>query len=228
MRKKKRRCTDHRGWFQTAGTSDPGLNGDNVVIVNNYYKEKKKGDEVVVFGGGLAGCECAIHLGMEGKKVRIVEMRDVLAPDANVKTQTTSSEKKSTNTRKFTGYKGLGVTKKVYGVRIKEGKRFWFPEAPSSVPWARNPEPTLWMSFVTARHMAVIGDQAGFHHHQCSILGLSRGAGYLISGREISDLYERTEKMFPNFFMGRRRHGNQCEGAYNGTAKGLSIRRFPH
>ena len=64
----------------------PGLNGDNVVVVNNYYLEKDKvGDEVVVMGGGLAGCECAIHLGMEGKKVHLVEMRDVLAPDANVR-----------------------------------------------------------------------------------------------------------------------------------------------
>lgn len=24
---------------------------------------------MVVFGGGIAGCECAIHLGMEGKEV---------------------------------------------------------------------------------------------------------------------------------------------------------------
>ena len=47
----------------------PGLDGKNVVVVNNYYLEKEKvSDEVVVFGGGLAGCECAIHLGMEGKR----------------------------------------------------------------------------------------------------------------------------------------------------------------
>ena len=39
----------------------------------------------MVMGGGLAGCECAIHLAMEGKKVRPVEMRDELAPDANVR-----------------------------------------------------------------------------------------------------------------------------------------------
>lgn len=59
----------------------PGLQGDNVVIVNNYYLEKEKvGKNVVVFGGGLAGCECAIHLGMEGKNVHLVEMRDELAP----------------------------------------------------------------------------------------------------------------------------------------------------
>ena len=64
----------------------PGLDGGNVVIVNNYYLEKDKvGNEVVVMGGGLAGCECAIHLGMEGRKVHLVEMRDTLAPDANVR-----------------------------------------------------------------------------------------------------------------------------------------------
>lgn len=63
-----------------------GLDGENVIIVNNYYKEKEKcKDHVVVFGGGLAGCECAIHLGMEGKQVELVEMRDELAPDANVR-----------------------------------------------------------------------------------------------------------------------------------------------
>ena len=64
----------------------PGLKGDNVVVVNNYYLEKDKvTDDVVVFGGGLAGCECAVHLGMEGKNVHLVEMRDQLAPDANVR-----------------------------------------------------------------------------------------------------------------------------------------------
>lgn len=64
----------------------PGIDGENVVVVNNYYIEKDKvGDMVVVMGGGLAGCECAIHLGMEGKTVHLVEMRDTLAPDANVR-----------------------------------------------------------------------------------------------------------------------------------------------
>ena len=66
----------------------PGLNGDNVVVVNDYYLEKEKledAKEVVVFGGGLAGCETAIHLAQEGKTVHLVEMRDDLAPDANVR-----------------------------------------------------------------------------------------------------------------------------------------------
>ena len=63
-----------------------GLDGDNVIIVNDYYKHVDEvSDDVVVFGGGLAGCEIAVHLGMLGKKVHIVEMREKLAPDANVR-----------------------------------------------------------------------------------------------------------------------------------------------
>ena len=64
----------------------PGIDGDNVVVVNDYYMEKDKvKDSVVVLGGGLAGCECAVHLGMEGKSVHLVEMRDVLAADCNIR-----------------------------------------------------------------------------------------------------------------------------------------------
>ena len=64
----------------------PGLDGDNVVIVNDYYLKKDKVKQnVVVLGGGLVGCECAIHLAQESKTVHLVEMRDLLAPDANVR-----------------------------------------------------------------------------------------------------------------------------------------------
>lgn len=88
-----------------------GLDGDNVVIVNNYYLEKDKiEDEVVVFGGGLAGCECAIHLGMEGKKVHLVEMRDRLAPDANVRHRPLLLKEIEKYVTVHASYKGLEVT----------------------------------------------------------------------------------------------------------------------
>lgn len=88
-----------------------GLDGDNVVIVNSFYLEKDKvGDEVVVFGGGLAGCECAIHLGMEGKKVHLVEMRDQLAPDANVRHRPLLLKEIEKYVTVHTSYKGLEVT----------------------------------------------------------------------------------------------------------------------
>ena len=88
-----------------------GLDGDNVVVVNNYYKEKEKvSDAVVVLGGGLAGCECAIHLGMEGKKVHLVEMRDALAPDANVRHRPLLLKEVEKYATAHTGYRGLEVT----------------------------------------------------------------------------------------------------------------------
>lgn len=64
----------------------PGIDGDNVIVVNDYYKNTGKvGGTVVVLGGGLAGCECAVHLAQEGKTVHLVEMRDALAPDCNIR-----------------------------------------------------------------------------------------------------------------------------------------------
>lgn len=88
-----------------------GLDGDNVVIVNDYYKEKEKvSDSVVVLGGGLAGCECAIHLGMEGKTVHLVEMRDALAPDANVRHRPLLLKEVEKYAAAHTGYRGLEVT----------------------------------------------------------------------------------------------------------------------
>lgn len=106
----------------------PGLNGYNVVIVNNYYLEKEKvGDEVVVFGGGLAGCECAIHLGMEGKKVCLVEMRDELAPDANVRHRPLLLKEIEKYATVYTGYKGLEVTADGILCEDKNGKKHLVP-----------------------------------------------------------------------------------------------------
>ena len=89
----------------------PGLDGENVVIVNNYYLEKDKvGNDVVVMGGGLAGCECAIHLGQEGRTVHLVEMRDVLAPDANVRHRPLLLSEIDKYVHVHTGYRALRVT----------------------------------------------------------------------------------------------------------------------
>lgn len=106
----------------------PGLNGNNVVLVNNYYLEKEKvSDEVVVFGGGLAGCECAIHLGMEGKKVCLVEMRDELAPDANVRHRPLLLKEIEKYATVYTGYKGLEVTADGILCEYKNGSKQLVP-----------------------------------------------------------------------------------------------------
>ena len=106
----------------------PGLDGENVVVVNNYYLEQDKvGDEVVVMGGGLAGCECAIHLGQAGKTVRLVEMRDVLAPDANVRHRPLLLAEIAKYVDVRTSHRALRVTKDGVVCADKDGNEVLVP-----------------------------------------------------------------------------------------------------
>lgn len=105
-----------------------GLDGENVTIVNNYYLEKEKvTDRVVVLGGWLAGCECAIHLGMEGKEVHLVEMRDELAPDANVRQRPLLLKEVDQYASVHTGYRGLEVTAEGVLCETKEKEQVLVP-----------------------------------------------------------------------------------------------------
>ena len=65
----------------------PGLReAKNMIPAEDYYLRKDEiGDTVIVLGGGLVGCELAVCLARDGKKVHLVEMRDQLCPDANVR-----------------------------------------------------------------------------------------------------------------------------------------------
>lgn len=60
---------------------------------------------------------------MEGKKVRIVEMRDVLAPDANVRHRPLLLKEIDKYAEVYTGYKGLEVTEEGVWCEDKEGKK---------------------------------------------------------------------------------------------------------
>ena len=63
----------------------PGIASDKVVSVAQAEANPDAlGERVVILGGGLVGCETGIHLGMKGKQVTIVEMRDTLAADVNM------------------------------------------------------------------------------------------------------------------------------------------------
>lgn len=89
----------------------PGIDGDNVIIVNDYYLKKDQvQDTVVVLGGGLAGCECAVHLGMEGKTVHLVEMREQVASDCNIRQRPILMKELEKYVTCHTSCTGLAVT----------------------------------------------------------------------------------------------------------------------
>lgn len=139
-----------------------GLDGENVVIVNDYYRKKDKvGENVVVFGGGLAGCEAAIHLGMEGKKVHLVEMRDELAPDANVRHRPLLLKEIEKYVTVHTGYRGLEVVKDGVVCEDKEGRQVLIPgESVICALGQRSRTKVVDELRDTAPYVAVIGDAA--------------------------------------------------------------------
>ena len=65
----------------------PGLRESPIMFPAEDYHLKKDqiGDTCIVLGGGLVGCEMAVCLARDGKNVHLVEMRDQLCPDANVR-----------------------------------------------------------------------------------------------------------------------------------------------
>lgn len=49
-------------------------------VMEAFDQPERVGDTVAVVGGGITGCELALHLANEGKKVTIINRRGVLAP----------------------------------------------------------------------------------------------------------------------------------------------------
>ena len=100
----------------------PGIDGDNVVVVNDYYLQQEKvADTVVVLGGGLAGCECAVHLAQASKTVHLVEMRDTLAPDCNIRHRPILMQKINEGVKVHLGTAGQSVTAEGLVVKNEDG-----------------------------------------------------------------------------------------------------------
>ena len=60
----------------------PGITGSNVMhAVEAYPNLDQVGTRVVVIGGGMVGCETALHLAQNGRKVTLLEMGKYLIPD---------------------------------------------------------------------------------------------------------------------------------------------------
>ena len=106
----------------------PGIDSDNVIIVNDYYLKKDQvQDTVVVLGGGLAGCECAVHLGMEGKTVHLVEMREQVASDCNIRQRPILMKELEKYVTCHTSCTGLAVTPEGLICRNAQGEEELIP-----------------------------------------------------------------------------------------------------
>ena len=62
----------------------PGIHNSNVLIGADLTEESVLGNQVVVIGGGLVGCEQALHIARDGHQVVILEMQEDLATDCVV------------------------------------------------------------------------------------------------------------------------------------------------
>ena len=90
----------------------PGIDGDNVVIANALYEERERlGNKIVVLGGGLVGCETAVHLAQEGRDVTVIEMLRDVCLDANGRHRPILIAELGKSVKCRTGLKGVRIDK---------------------------------------------------------------------------------------------------------------------
>ncbi|OGO24956.1 MAG: hypothetical protein A2144_08855, partial [Chloroflexi bacterium RBG_16_50_9] len=89
-----------------------------------YRDDSRVGKKVVMVGGGLAGCETALHLADKGHEVTIVEMQNRLAPEAYglALTATIRQIEKASNIVVKTGMKCIEISDKGVKVENSSGK----------------------------------------------------------------------------------------------------------
>ncbi len=88
----------------------PGIDGNNVIIANDLPdRHDAVGSRVAVLGGGLVGCETALHLALEGKNVTVIEMMDKVCQDANPRYRPLLMDQLEKHVTCRTGMKGLRI-----------------------------------------------------------------------------------------------------------------------
>ena len=106
----------------------PGIASDKVVSVAQAEANPDAlGERVVILGGGLVGCETGIHLGMKGKQVTIVEMRDTLAADVNMFHGMALGQELNKYVTAVTGGTGRAVTDEGLIYTDREGQEHLLP-----------------------------------------------------------------------------------------------------
>jgi len=108
----------------------PDLPGDENAVhaIDVLNGDKTVGASVVVVGGGLVGCETALHLAMNGKIVTILEMMDDIILDANLFARAALMEKLTELGVRWKTHMKLDKVKKECAVAIDaNGQEHLFP-----------------------------------------------------------------------------------------------------
>lgn len=122
----------------------PGRDGKNVIGVIEAHENGVPGDSVVVCGGGLSGCDTALELAMQGKKVTVVEMMSACARDVmpinRITLDRMLAERHVTllTDEKVVAMRGTGVT-----AERKDGTRREIPADTIVTAFGQEPNPAL-------------------------------------------------------------------------------------
>lgn len=106
----------------------PGIDNPNVVMANDISNENITiGKKVVVMGGGLVGCESAVHLAQQGRDITIIEMMGNIAVDANNRHRPILLDMLSKlNVKINTGMKGIRIIEKGLVCADAEGNETFY------------------------------------------------------------------------------------------------------
>ncbi|WP_343250710.1 FAD-dependent oxidoreductase [Diplocloster hominis] len=104
----------------------PGVEGANVHTALDIFADcSALGERVVLVGGGLVGCETALHLSRNHKQVTLLEMRDELAPDGyfSERLHTLEYMENDPNIECLTNTRCLGIESGYVKVSVPEGEK---------------------------------------------------------------------------------------------------------
>jgi 2,4-dienoyl-CoA reductase-like NADH-dependent reductase (Old Yellow Enzyme family)/thioredoxin reductase len=105
----------------------PGIDADHVLPAAAAASSIDKiGKKVVILGGGLVGCETAVHLAREGREVTVIEMREDVCPDANARHRPLLIAELNKSVKCRTGLTGVRVEKDGLVCRDTEGNELFF------------------------------------------------------------------------------------------------------
>jgi NADPH-dependent 2,4-dienoyl-CoA reductase/sulfur reductase-like enzyme len=115
----------------------PGIEGENVRFLPALQEQEPGfGKKVVVLGGGLVGCETAIHLRDKGHEVTVVEMCGDFAADAPGFHKRAIGIQFREKIALRLNTKAVAVTPEALSASGRTGKKRPYPRIRCSAPWA--------------------------------------------------------------------------------------------